>query len=127
MGKVCFLCGFRPSKRVHDPPKIQQRSLHSLPAKEETRFLWIKICGLEGMVDEYPHLRICSAHFTSEDYIDPKAKEKGGRSLFLKSNAVPSVLVPHPMEPVQYVHSVNLNLLVRPVEILLQDALMSML
>lgn len=43
--------------------------------------------------DDVSRLRICNRHFTSADFIEPRAKEFGKR-FRLKPNAVPSRRVP---------------------------------
>ncbi|XP_017277896.1 zinc finger protein 239-like [Kryptolebias marmoratus] len=64
---------------------------HRIPSKDvDLRKLWL--AALKRDVNTPPaalrRIRVCSAHFADEDYIEPAASEKGQR--FLKERAVPS-------------------------------------
>ncbi|XP_018371755.1 PREDICTED: uncharacterized protein LOC108769249 [Trachymyrmex cornetzi] len=66
-------------------PSEPHRSFHRIPANEEMRNKWLQIIGRNL---SYKGARVCSDHFTENDYhdINPCAKIKR-----LKNTAVPSV------------------------------------
>ncbi|KAF5275077.1 hypothetical protein FQA39_LY07014 [Lamprigera yunnana] len=52
------------------------------------RKAWFQVCGLSEKVDDVSRVKICTLHFTPNDYTQPYAKLRGGR-LVLKKTAVP--------------------------------------
>ncbi|MEQ2158088.1 hypothetical protein GOODEAATRI_008668, partial [Goodea atripinnis] len=68
---------------------------HRIPLADfHLRMLWLSVLGMD--VNTPPaalkHLRVCSAHFTDEDYIGKTENKKG--QLHLKDHAVPSAQLP---------------------------------
>ncbi|XP_019864748.2 uncharacterized protein LOC109594027 isoform X2 [Aethina tumida] len=59
----------------------------------------MEVCGL-NQDEDVSHIRLCSKHFKSSDYVDINAKSLGGR-LSLKDGSIPSVKVPYPKPNIQ--------------------------
>lgn len=68
------------------------------PKDDVTRSLWLQICNL-NMFDNVSTIKICSEHFTIEDYQNPLAPVYGA-VLRLKSGTIPTVAVPNPIVPI---------------------------
>lgn len=64
--------------------------MHRFPNDPNIKKQWLAVCGLSEQNDLIK-LKICSAHFTISDFVEPNAKQMGHR-LCLKPNAVPSIL-----------------------------------
>lgn len=79
--------------------KSYHNGKHSFPRKTELRQQWMEVCGL-NQDEDVSHIRLCSKHFKSSDYIDINAKSLGGR-LSLKDGSIPSVKVPYPKPNIQ--------------------------
>ncbi|XP_011065371.1 PREDICTED: uncharacterized protein LOC105152656 [Acromyrmex echinatior] len=68
-------------------PSEPHRSFHRIPANEEMRNKWLQIIGRNL---SYKGARVCSDHFTENDYHDINPYTKVKR---LKNTAVPSVIL----------------------------------
>ncbi|GLH15821.1 Uncharacterized protein GBIM_20247 [Gryllus bimaculatus] len=85
--RVCSLCKFREIGG-----KDTVYSYHRFPLDRSLCQHWKKICNFSDSVD-VSHLKLCSRHFTKDDFFDPDAKN-WGHSLKLKPRAVPSQNIP---------------------------------
>lgn len=64
-----------------------------IPKNPNVRHAWIAFCKLDESIDDISKVLICSKHFLSTDYIEPRARELGN-NLILKPGSVPSIFKP---------------------------------
>lgn len=69
-----------------------------IPKDATVRSKWIEFCGLNEKFDDISKVLICSKHFASNDYLEPKAKELDNY-LKLKSSAIPSNVPGQEVQP----------------------------
>ncbi|KYN35649.1 hypothetical protein ALC56_10209 [Trachymyrmex septentrionalis] len=81
MVSSCCICS------KENVPSEPHRSFHRIPANEEMRNKWLQIIGRNL---SYKGARVCSDHFTENDYHDINPYTKIKR---LKNTAVPSVIL----------------------------------
>jgi len=80
--RCCCLCG-----------KKSSTTFHLFPKDPTGLSLWKQICNFK-VYDDVSRLLVCSNHFTPDDYLEPNAKQLGGK-LRLKRDRIPSVSVPN--------------------------------
>lgn len=91
-GKMVCTCAFPGCS--NKAKSLSPFKFHRIPSKDvDLQKLWLT--AMKRDVNTPPaalrRLRVCSAHFTDEDYTEVSANEKGQR--FLKESAVPSIQV----------------------------------
>ncbi|KAL1505966.1 hypothetical protein ABEB36_005409 [Hypothenemus hampei] len=82
MALSCYLC-----KRKRQKGNI---TLHQFPKNICVRKAWATFCKLNTERDNLNNLRLCSSHFTNNDF---KTSEAEGKKRYLKHDAMPSIYI----------------------------------
>ncbi|XP_030750539.1 uncharacterized protein LOC115878244 isoform X2 [Sitophilus oryzae] len=95
----CFLCDRTMNYSKETP-------MYKFPKNPSLKAAWLKFCNLNE-TDDVSTVKLCSAHFTAADSIEPRTRELGSTA-FLKPGTVPSILKP-PLGSSGTIHTDNLS------------------